>query len=229
MNFKKKSNNNIERELIAVSKIRAINEFGHGFIDGAFEENGTKMVTVRYDRAGNAVESVSYTSDGSEEDVCLMKYDERGNVTEEHRSRGAEITLRSYKYDDDGRILEQRVASPLGSSKVNYTFDDEALTILEEWFDSRGMPDESYVSKLDTNGNIIERFCTRPGGTAYRLYTQKFDELGRVVEKYFFEPSGNIFKKLTFAYSDDGTLQSALIYHRPDAPDMMIRYTYERY
>lgn len=218
-----------EREIIADAGIRTIREYGHGFVDGKFEEDGSIIAMTRYDRSGNAVEAISYTSDGSEEDVCFMKHDERGNVIEEHRSRGSEITLRRYSYSPDGRIIEQRIESPCGSARVEYTYDDDSGTIVEAWFNEKGMPDGTYTSRLDGASNIVERLCTRPGGLPYRLYTQKFDDEGRPVEKFFYELSGEIFKKITFSYGEDGVLQSILIYNRPDRPDMMVRYDYETY
>ncbi len=179
-----------------------------------FDTNFSQITNIAYNIEGNELEHNDTTLRETELPYrILMRYNERGNKTEEawysggrlmnkfvysfdadgyrtedkeYDSTGKEDEKMIYKYDDNGNLKERDFLGDSYTSKWYEEYDDNRNLLKETWYKKDSLV-HTTIYKYDTKGNMLEDFNFDGNGTRLRSHSYGYDSAGnKIVDSVFY-------------------------------------------
>lgn len=221
-----------ERERIKTSGIFSVSVWKYNFIFGKPEKEGFQVSSVRYNTQGNKVEETVYNlNDANVFAKINYKYDRRGNLIEEIKTKGDNKTKIIYRYDLTDTKKEMVEYKPDGTvdRKTIYLYDgdnnmDESLGYLA---DGRLYSRESFAH--DSSGNMIEN------KSSLARFTYGYDSDGNMIElvkhgRDFKTQDSLVYRisdRMTFEYDSLGNLTSTVVFKADGSLKANSKYQYD--
>lgn len=156
--------------------------------------------TLKYNSAGNVVESAEFKSDGKL--AAKKTYDGKGDVTE---AVGYDSSRKVYIYDDARHRTKQEEYDSAGrlSSRIVFTYDAAGHNAREEKYDSNGHLSSAIVYTYDEGShyNKSEEYTGSDGKTLKGWSTYKYDPKGLLIERSDFGPKAECQLITKFSYA----------------------------
>jgi hypothetical protein len=221
-----------ERERIKTSGIFSMSVWKYNFIFGKPDKKGVQVSSVRYNTQGNKVEETIYNLDDANAFAKTnYKYDRRGNLIEEIKTKGENKTKIIYRYDSTDTKKEMVAYKPDGTvdRKAIYLYDgdnnmEESLGYLA---DGRLYSRESFG--CDSSGNMIEN------KSSLARFTYGYDSDGNMIElvKYgrdFKTQDSLVYRisdRMTFEYDSLGNFNSTAVFKADGSVKANSKYQYD--
>ena len=162
--------------------------------NGTLDDASEKLEGVyTFDKSGNRIKDIRYSSDGSIIVTCSYKYDCRNNKTEWKMFNKHRMWRKNYKYKrNSNKIIKINFTSDdlTENSEEIFTYDNKGNLIQKDLIKA----DESYfyINKIkfqnDSLGRMIELISIGSDGVVQVKHLYRYDEKGNVVEKVEYEP-----------------------------------------
>ena len=193
-----------ERVRIKSSGIVFMSVWRYNFIFGRPEKKGIQISSVRYNTQGNKIEETVYNlNDANAFAKTSYRYDRRGNLIEEIKTKGEIKTKIIYRYDSTNTKKEMVVYKPDGTvdRKAVYLYDgdDNMVESLGYLADGRMYSRESFT--YDSSSNMIEN------KSSLARFTYGYDSDGNMVELVKYGRDFKAQDSLVYRISDRMTFE----------------------
>lgn len=191
-------------------KVKSITlmESDYGYVKGEWNAKPPYKITKTvYNKKGNDIEEIGYTTRGTIENWAVYEYDNKGNYSKMtfKKPDGTVAFAAKHKnvYDSLGRLKEifmtQKDTVP--NAKVDYSYDLKGNMCKFR----RYKPVYSFSGASDQNGTFTGKF------TLLESQGYKFDEKGRTIQTTFYtndflNVDDGYTGKITFTYNEKGKL-----------------------
>lgn len=222
-----------ERERIKTSGIFSMSVWKYNFIFGKPDKKGVQVSSVRYNTQGHKVEETVYNlNDANAFAKTNYKYDRRGNLIEEIKTKGEIKTKIIYRYDSTDAKKEMVVYKPEGTvdRKAIYLYDGDNNMVesLGYLVDGRLYSRESFA--YDSSGDMIEN------KSSLARFTYEYDSDGNMIElvKYgrdFKTHDSLVYRisdRMIFEYDSLGNLNSTAVLKVDGSVKAKSKYQYDR-
>jgi uncharacterized protein YkuJ len=222
-----------KRERIKTSGIFSMSVWKYNFIFGKPDKKGVQLSSVRYNTKGHKVEETVYNLDDANAFAKTnYKYDRRGNLIEEIKTKGEIKSKIIYRYDSTDAKKEMVVYKPEGTvdRKAIYLYDgdNDMVESLGYLVDGRLYSRESFA--YDSSGNMIEN------KSSLARFTYEYDSDGNMIElvKYgrdFKTHDSLVYRisdRMTFEYDSLGNLNSTAVLKVDGSVKAKSKYQYDR-
>ena len=248
-----------DRERIRTSGIFFMSVWKYNFSFGKPEKKGIQVSSMRYNTQGNKVEETIYNpTDANAFAKSNYKYDRRGNLIEEIKTKGENRTKIIYRYDSTDTKKEMVIYRPDGTvdRKAIYLYDGdnnmvESLGYLADGrlysretfaFDSVGNMSENksslarFAYEYDSDGNMIElvkygRDFKSQDSLVYRIsdrMTFDYDSLGNLDSTSVFKGDGSLKAKSKYEYDGNGNITEEIEYSLDGRAVYRVHYRYDK-
>jgi hypothetical protein len=200
------------KENVVKNRIQVQIQWNHKYEKGKPKKEGYKNFSKTYDRNGNILEEIYYST-GKEERVdqrLIYKYDDRDNRIEhintkvsynkillkqtftydnsgrkikEDRFNGSEYEILKYSYDTKNRMLEIIKTDTLNNILQIRAFDYAGNKSIITILNKDRKPTGKVINIYDKNGNIIEN--------------TEYDVNGKITEQIFYDFQGKLMTQKT--------------------------------
>lgn len=154
-----------------------------------------KRHSYKYDEKGNLVDEHVYNSNSTIYSYCTYNYDNMGNRVEENRSKKSDLNEWG-EFDISDSV----------NSKFVFKYDEKGNKIEAYEYYSDGKLHCRYGYKYDENRNKIEEIEYGSGNAILQKHTYKYDSRGDLVEENTSELDGSTNIKFIYQYDDKGNL-----------------------
>jgi|GEM_PF-976672 len=168
---------------------------------GYYDQNGSLMQRDAYDSQGNPFQITVYGYiDGkrvANSKMTIYEYDPppiagpQRSARRDAKPKGDPRYEYSFEYKyEDGKLVERQMVDNDGKKGMRYVYKHSANQVEELVYTEEGKLNQRYLSKLDANGNEIER--TNFGLANFDIYGDR-----RYKNTYELDSAGNWVRKIT--------------------------------
>jgi len=189
------------KQNIVKNKIYTQSQWNHKYEKGKPKKDGYKNFSKKYDKKGNVIEEIYYSSGkaGSIDQKLSYKYDNKENKIEYLSTKGADGKIhfkQNITYDNfDNKIREER-------------FNGSEYEIIKYNYDSKNRLQE--IIKTDTNNNILQirAFEYTGNKSTINILSKDKRSLGKIINTY--DKNDNIIE--SFEYDVNGKVTEQYYY-----------------